>query len=109
MWAILAGLNSSTILRLKKTWDVSVSINRVECAIALCSRIARLLQALSAKYRLVMERLRGVIEHTKVSHMVYSWRNKSVLADEQNHAAYRARLREVNAPCLPFLGLILTE
>jgi hypothetical protein len=68
LFAVLAGLNSSTIMRLKKTWDV-----------------------LSVKYRLVMERLRGVIEHTK------------------NHAAYRARLRDVTGPCLPFLGLILSE
>lgn len=68
LFAVLAGLNSSTIMRLKKTWDV-----------------------LSVKYRVVMDRLRGVIEHTK------------------NHAAYRARLREVTGPCLPFLGLILSE
>lgn len=26
MWAILAGLNSSTIMRLKKTWDVSLRL-----------------------------------------------------------------------------------
>ncbi|ORY33701.1 ras guanine nucleotide exchange factor domain-containing protein [Naematelia encephala] len=68
MFAVLAGLNTSIVLRLKKTWD-----------------------ALSPKYRLLMDRLRGVIEHTK------------------NHAAYRARLREVHGPCLPFLGLILTD
>ncbi|OCF31123.1 hypothetical protein I316_07255 [Kwoniella heveanensis BCC8398] len=68
MFAVLAGLNSSTILRLKKTWD-----------------------ALPTKYRITIERLRGVIEHTK------------------NHAAYRARLREAPTPCLPFLGLILTD
>ncbi|WVQ77084.1 hypothetical protein IAR50_006767 [Cryptococcus sp. DSM 104548] len=68
MFAVLAGLNSSTILRLKKTWD-----------------------ALSVKYRIIIERLRSIIEHTK------------------NHAAYRARLREASPPCLPFLGLILTD
>lgn len=68
LFAVLAGLNSSTIMRLKKTWDV-----------------------LSVKYRVLMERLQGVIEHTK------------------NHAAYRARLREVTGPCLPFLGLILSD
>ncbi|WWC58456.1 uncharacterized protein I303_100997 [Kwoniella dejecticola CBS 10117] len=68
MFAVLAGLNSSTIMRLKKTWD-----------------------ALPTKYKVTIERLRGVIEHTK------------------NHAAYRARLREAPTPCLPFLGLILTD
>ncbi|WVW82416.1 hypothetical protein I302_104426 [Kwoniella bestiolae CBS 10118] len=68
MFAVLAGLNSSTIMRLKKTWD-----------------------ALPTKYKVTIERLRGVIEHTK------------------NHAAYRARLREASTPCLPFLGLILTD
>nr|XP_019014811.1 uncharacterized protein I206_00897 [Kwoniella pini CBS 10737]OCF53592.1 hypothetical protein I206_00897 [Kwoniella pini CBS 10737] len=68
MFAVLAGLNSSTIMRLKKTWD-----------------------ALPTKYKVTIERLRGVIEHTK------------------NHAAYRAKLREAPTPCLPFLGLILTD
>ncbi|WRT64250.1 uncharacterized protein IL334_001181 [Kwoniella shivajii] len=68
MFAVLAGLNSSTILRLKRTWD-----------------------ALPSKYKTTIEKLRGVIEHTK------------------NHAAYRARLREAPSPCLPFLGLILTD
>ncbi|GMK54214.1 hypothetical protein CspeluHIS016_0108000 [Cutaneotrichosporon spelunceum] len=68
LFAVLAGLNSSTIGRLKNTWAV-----------------------LNPKYRLLMDRLRGVIEHTK------------------NHAAYRARLREVTEPCLPFLGLILSD
>ncbi|KIR78781.1 guanyl nucleotide exchange factor Sql2 [Cryptococcus gattii EJB2] len=68
MFAVLGGLNSSTILRLKKTWD-----------------------ALSVKYKVLIERLRGIIEHTK------------------NHAAYRARLKQAPTPCLPFLGLILTD
>ncbi|OXC67953.1 hypothetical protein AYX13_03406 [Cryptococcus neoformans] len=68
MFAVLGGLNSSTIMRLKKTWD-----------------------ALSVKYKILIERLRGIIEHTK------------------NHAAYRARLRQTPTPCLPFLGLILTD
>jgi len=84
MWAILAGLNSSTIMRLKKTWDVC-GPSSVTCGYMLMD------QSLSAKYRLVMDRLRAVIEHTK------------------NHAAYRSRLRDVAGPCLPFLGLILTE
>lgn len=68
LFAVLAGLNSSTIGRLKNTWAV-----------------------LNPKYRVLMDRLRGVIEHTK------------------NHANYRSRLREVTEPCLPFLGLILSE
>ncbi|BEI96856.1 hypothetical protein CcaverHIS631_0204450 [Cutaneotrichosporon cavernicola] len=68
LFAVLAGLNSSTIGRLKHTWAV-----------------------LNPKYRMAMDRLRAVIEHTK------------------NHAAYRARLREVTEPCLPFLGLILSD
>ncbi len=68
LFAVLAGLNSTTIQRLKNTWAV-----------------------LNPKYRLLMDRLREVIEHTK------------------NHAAYRARLREVTEPCLPFLGLILSD
>ncbi|WVN89053.1 uncharacterized protein L203_104269 [Cryptococcus depauperatus CBS 7841] len=68
LFAVLAGLNSSTILRLKKTWG-----------------------ALSAKYHIMIERLRTIIEHTK------------------NHATYRSRLRDASSPCLPFLGLILTD
>lgn len=71
MFAVLGGLNSATILRLKKTWD-----------------------ALNVKYRNLMEKLRGVIDHTK------------------NHRAYREALRAATAkdePVLPFLGLILTD
>lgn len=47
MFAVLGGLNSATILRLKKTWD-----------------------ALNVKYRNVMEKLRAVIDHTK-NHRAY--------------------------------------
>lgn len=68
LFAVLAGLNSSTILRLKKTWDV-----------------------LSPKYRNLMESLRVMIEHSR------------------NHRNYRNRLRNVEGPALPFLGLILTD
>ncbi|KAL7424779.1 Ras guanine nucleotide exchange factor bud5 [Cryptotrichosporon argae] len=68
LFAVVAGLNSSTILRLKKTWD-----------------------ALSSKYRVLMDRLRAIIDVTR------------------NHATYRARMREVTGPCLPFLGLILSD
>ncbi len=56
-----------------------------------------------------MDRLRGVIEHTKVSNRLISTPKFRTLIKVQNHAAYRARLREVTGPCLPFLGLILTE
>ncbi|KAK4687519.1 son of sevenless, partial [Tremellales sp. Uapishka_1] len=68
LFAVLAGLNNSTILRLKKTWD-----------------------ALSTKYKLTMERLNEVIVHTK------------------NHQNYRNRLRDVSGPCLPFMGLVLSD
>jgi hypothetical protein len=68
LFSVLAGLNSSTILRLKKTWDV-----------------------LNQKYKVLLDRLNGVIEHTR------------------NHLAYRGKLREAKGPVLPFLGLILTE
>ncbi|KAJ9102361.1 hypothetical protein QFC21_002761 [Naganishia friedmannii] len=68
LFAILAGLNSSTILRLKRTWD-----------------------GLPAKYKQIMDTLRHIIEHTK------------------NHSNYRNRLRSIEPPALPFLGLILTD
>ncbi|KAI9635192.1 uncharacterized protein MKK02DRAFT_43873 [Dioszegia hungarica] len=68
LFSVLAGLNSSTILRLKKTWDV-----------------------LNQKYKVLLDRLNGVIEHTR------------------NHLAYRGKLREAKGPVLPFLGLILTD
>jgi hypothetical protein len=71
LFAILAGLNSSTIHRLRKTWDV-----------------------LSAKHRTTLEKLDGVIEHSR------------------NHAVYRAALRDAmlgSGGVLPYLGLILTE
>ena len=71
LFAILAGLNSSTIHRLRKTWD-----------------------ALSAKHRATLDRLDGIIEHSR------------------NHAVYRAALRDAmlgSGGVLPYLGLILTE
>lgn len=46
MFAVLAGLNSSFVQRLKKTWEV-----------------------LPGKYRLIMDRLQTIIDHTKVSRL----------------------------------------
>jgi hypothetical protein len=66
--AILAALNSSTISRLKKTWE-----------------------GLSNKYRVILETLRRSTEHAR------------------NYAEYRATIRSAVAPCLPFLGLYLTD
>ena len=66
--AILAALNSSTISRLKKTWE-----------------------GLSNKHKATLEVLRKATEHTR------------------NYAEYRAIIRSAVAPCLPFLGLYLTD
>lgn len=66
--AILAALNSSTIARLRKTWD-----------------------GLSTKYKAILEVLRKATECSR------------------NYADYRATIRSAVAPCLPFLGLYLTD
>lgn len=66
--AILAALNSSTIARLKKTWD-----------------------GLANKYRVILDGLRRATEHSR------------------NYAQYRAAIRSAVPPCLPFLGLYLTD
>lgn len=66
--AVLCALNSSTISRLRRTWD-----------------------GVSGKYRLILEQLRKCTEHTR------------------NYAEYRSRIREALPPCLPFLGLYLTD
>lgn len=66
--AVLAALNSSTISRLKKTWE-----------------------GLSNKHKATLETLRRNTEHTR------------------NYAQYRATIRAAVAPCLPFLGLTLTD
>lgn len=68
LMAILAALNSSTIARLKKTWE-----------------------GLSNKHKATLETLRRTTEHTR------------------NYAQYRATIRAAVAPCLPFLGLTLTD
>ncbi|KAJ3264561.1 hypothetical protein HK104_006452 [Borealophlyctis nickersoniae] len=68
LMAILSALNSSTIIRLKKTWE-----------------------QMSSKTRVMFEHLREATDHSR------------------NYAQYRAKLRKVNPPCLPFLGLYLTD
>jgi hypothetical protein len=66
--AILCALNSSTISRLKKTWE-----------------------GLPTKYRVILENLRKATEHSR------------------NYAEYRSRIRNAVPPCLPFVGLFLTD
>lgn len=66
--AILAALGSSTITRLKRTWE-----------------------GLSTKYRQSLEIMRRATDHTR------------------NYAEYRNALRNAAPPCLPFLGLYLTD
>ncbi|KAG5437772.1 hypothetical protein PCANB_000485 [Pneumocystis canis] len=68
LMAIVSALNSSTISRLKKTWNT-----------------------LSTKSKNIFENLRLITDYSR------------------NYAVYRSRLREHLPPCLPFLGLILTD
>lgn len=68
LMAVLAALNSSTVARLRRTWE-----------------------GLSAKYKMLLENLRKVTEHTR------------------NYAEYRGALRRASQPALPFLGLYLTD
>ena len=68
LMAVLAALNSSTISRLRKTWE-----------------------GLPTKYRTSLETMRKTTECTR------------------NYAEYRAALRQASGPCLPFLGLYLTD
>lgn len=66
--AVLCALTSSTISRLRKTWD-----------------------GLPAKYRIILDTLRKATEHGR------------------NYAEYRAKIRSAVPPCLPFVGLFLTD
>jgi RasGEF domain len=75
LMAIQSAFNSSTITRLKKTWEVMVT-NR---------------QLLSNKTRATFEGLKKATDHSR------------------NYADYRQQLRKVALPCLPFLGLFLTD
>lgn len=66
--AVMTALNSSTIARLKKTWD-----------------------GLNNKYRSILDTLNKAVSHSR------------------NYAEYRATLRHAQPPCLPFLGVYLTD
>ncbi|ORY83088.1 ras guanine nucleotide exchange factor domain-containing protein [Protomyces lactucae-debilis] len=68
LMAIMSALNSSTIARLKRTWE---GLNRNQ---------------------------RGLLDHLR-----------SITDHQRNYALYRARLRQTTTPCLPFLGLYLTD
>ncbi|KNC96346.1 uncharacterized protein SPPG_08247 [Spizellomyces punctatus DAOM BR117] len=68
LMAILSALNSSTISRLKRTWE-----------------------HVSSKIRISLETLKKATDHSR------------------NYAEYRAYLKRVQGPCLPFLGVYLTD
>ncbi|GAA6037621.1 hypothetical protein JCM8097_006147 [Rhodosporidiobolus ruineniae] len=68
LFAVFTALNSSTIARLRKTWD-----------------------GLAPKYKAVFEMLRKATDHAR------------------NYAEYRQKIRQAVPPCLPFVGLFLTD
>ncbi|GAA6025516.1 hypothetical protein JCM11491_004143 [Sporobolomyces phaffii] len=68
LFAVFTALNSSTIARLRKTWD-----------------------GLAPKYRQSLEILRRATDHSR------------------NYAEYRGKIRQTVPPCLPFVGLFLTD
>lgn len=68
LMAIMCALNSSTISRLKRTWD-----------------------GLTRSQRTSLDHLRSITDH------------------QRNYAVYRSKVRQSNLPCLPFLGLYLTD
>ncbi|GAA6008229.1 hypothetical protein JCM10207_000046 [Rhodosporidiobolus poonsookiae] len=68
LFAVLTALNSSTIARLRRTWD-----------------------GLAPKYKAVFEVLRKATDHAR------------------NYAEYRQKIRQAVPPCLPFVGLFLTD
>ncbi|KAK4046905.1 Ras guanine nucleotide exchange factor bud5 [Microbotryomycetes sp. JL221] len=68
LFAVLCALNSSTIARLRKTWD-----------------------GLGTKYRTMLDQQRKATEHSR------------------NYAEYRSKIRNAVPPCLPFVGLFLTD
>ncbi|GAA5919284.1 hypothetical protein JCM1841_006540 [Sporobolomyces salmonicolor] len=68
LFAVFTALNSSTIIRLRKTWD-----------------------GLAPKYKAILEVLRRATDHSR------------------NYAEYRGKIRQTVPPCLPFVGLFLTD
>lgn len=68
LMAIICSLNSSTITRLRKTWDI-----------------------ISPKRRQMLKHLQGIVE------------------PNQNNKILRSRLHDHVPPCLPFLGMFLTD
>ncbi|KAK4330553.1 V-type proton ATPase subunit c' [Rhodotorula toruloides] len=68
LFAVFTALNSSTISRLRKTWD-----------------------GIAPKYRAVFDTLRKATDHGR------------------NYAEYRQKIRQAVPPCLPFVGLFLTD
>ncbi|EGG07628.1 uncharacterized protein MELLADRAFT_62410 [Melampsora larici-populina 98AG31] len=68
LMAVMSALNSSTITRLKRTWE-----------------------AVGAKSKTIYDSLNKAVNH------------------HRNYAEYRAALRKAHTPCLPFLGVYLTD
>jgi son of sevenless len=81
----MAALNSATIARLSQTWAVSLLTSLS------LSYLMRMFQALPQKQKLQFEGLRKLADHSR------------------NYSEYRSRLRNTTAPCVPFLGLYLTD
>ncbi|BGP35350.1 Ras guanine nucleotide exchange factor bud5 [Rhodotorula toruloides] len=68
LFAVFTALNSSTISRLRKTWD-----------------------GIAPKYKAVFDTLRKATDHGR------------------NYVEYRQKIRQAVPPCLPFVGLFLTD
>ncbi|GAA5821089.1 hypothetical protein JCM11251_001956 [Rhodosporidiobolus azoricus] len=68
LFAVFTALNSSTIARLRRTWE-----------------------GLAPKYKQTFEVLRKATDHAR------------------NYAEYRQKIRQAVPPCLPFVGLFLTD
>jgi len=68
LMSVMSALNSSTILRLKRTWE-----------------------GLGNKSRMLFETMNKAVNH------------------QRNYAEYRATLRHARTPCIPFLGVYLTD
>ncbi|KAI8459773.1 ras guanine nucleotide exchange factor domain-containing protein [Phakopsora pachyrhizi] len=68
LMSVMSALNSSTITRLKKTWE-----------------------GIGSKSRALYESMNKALSHNR------------------NYAEYRAKLRKAQTPCIPFLGVYLTD